>query len=220
MRNFLLGLLAGVLVVVVGTGVLVLSASQPTGAAPPAPQQSAPASPGGPPASLRKGETWLQSVDLDSPSVLTSEGPFQDVRASGTDVLVTAQGLRVGRLRLEATLPFAAAAQQVDGGVELYAAGAGRAGVRREASLLGRQVTVRATGTVSAVDGQLVIEPETVDLGGPDLVDSALSAAARRLVTIRHTVEGLPDGMRLVRVTVTDNGFRALLEGSNVALAS
>ena len=39
-------------------------------------------------------------------------------------------------------------------------------------------------------------------------------------MTIRHTVEGLPDGMRLVRVTVTDNGFRALLEGSNVALAS
>ena len=65
-----------------------------------------------------------------------------------------------------------------------------------------------------------MIEPETVDLGGPDLVDGALSAAARRLVTIRHTVEGLPDGMRLVRVTVTDNGFRALLEGSNVALAS
>jgi hypothetical protein len=39
-------------------------------------------------------------------------------------------------------------------------------------------------------------------------------------VTIRHTVEGLPEGMRLTRVTVSDNGFRATLEGSNVTLAS
>ena len=66
------------------------------------------------------------------------------------------------------------------------------AGVRREASLFGRQVTVQATGTVSAVDGQLVIEPETVDLGGPDLVDGALSAAARRLVTIRTPSRASP----------------------------
>jgi hypothetical protein len=219
-RNFLLGLLAGVLVVVLGAGALLLSASRPTGAAPPAPQQSAPPAPLPPPANLRKGETWLQSVDLSSTAVVTPDGPFSDVRANGTDVLVTAQGLRVGHLRLEATLPFAAAARQIDGGVELYAAGDGRAGVRRTASLAGRAVTLRATGTVAAVGGQLVIEPETVDLGGPDFLDAALSAAARRLVTIRHTVEGLPEGMRLTRVTVSDHGFRATLEGSNVTLAS
>ena len=133
MRNFLLGLLAGVLVVVAGTGVLVLSASQPTGAAPP-PQQSAPASPGGPPASLRKGETWLRSVDLDSPSVLTSEGPFRtSALRHGRAGHGPGTSGRTAPPRGDA--PFAAAAQQVDGGVELYAAGAGRAGVRREASL-------------------------------------------------------------------------------------
>jgi hypothetical protein len=219
-RNFLLGLLAGVLVVILGTGALVLSASRPTGAAQPAPQQSAPPPASTPPADLRKGETWLQDVDLSSATVVTPDGPFSDVRANGTDVRVTAQGLRVGHLRLEATLPFAAAARQIDGGVELYAAGDGRAGVRRTAGLAGRAVTLRATGTVTAVGGQLVIEPEAVDLGGPDFLDAALSAAARRLVTIRHTVEGLPEGMRLTRVTVSDNGFRATLEGSNVTLAS
>jgi hypothetical protein len=90
--------------------------------------------------------------------------------------------------------------------------------VRRTASFLGRTVVVRATGTVTADRGQLVIEPETVDLGGPGWLDAGLSAAARRLVTVRHAVQGLPKGMRLTRVSVVDGGFRAHLEGSGVVL--
>ena len=75
------------------------------------------------------------------------------------------------------------------------------------------------TGTVQAVDGQLVIEPETVDLDGPDWLDSAASALVRELVTIRHTVEGVPEGMALTSVAVQEGGFRAHLRGDDVALA-
>lgn len=56
------------------------------------------------------------------------------------------------------------------------------------------------------------------DLGGWDWVDSALSVAARQLVTIRHTVTGLPDGLALDAVTVQPAGFRATLSGSGVAI--
>lgn len=217
MRRFLLGVVTGVLAVAVALAAVVLAASQPGGAtASPAP--SATATAGAPPRDLRAGETWLETVELDSRSVLTPDGPFRDVRATGSDVRMSEQGLRAGTLRLDATLPFDAAARQIGQDVQLYAAGAGRAGVRRTASFLGRTVVVRATGTVTADRGQLVIEPETVDLGGPGWLDAGLSAAARRLVTVRHAVQGLPKGMRLTRVSVVDGGFRAHLEGSGVVL--
>lgn len=217
-RTFLLGVVSGVVAVVLGLVALVLVAGDP-GRAGPVPRPSAtPTALPSPPSDLGRGETWLQAVVLDSSAVVTPDAGFRDVRATGRDVRMTSAGLRAGMLRIEATLPFDAAARQIGSGLQLYAAGGGKAGVRRTATLLGRDVQVRATGTVRAVGGRLVIEPETVDLGGPDLLDDALSAAARRLVTIHHTVQGLPAGMRLTRVTVTDGGFRATLDGSDVVL--
>jgi hypothetical protein len=220
MRRFLLGVMTGVLVVVLALLAVVLAATEPDGTASPAPTPRSSATAPSPPRDLRPGETWLDAVELDSGSVVTPDGGFRDVHATGRDVRMTAQGLQAGRLRIEATLPFDAAARQVGGGVQLYAADGGRAGVRRSASLLGRTVTVRATGTVTARGGQLVIEPETVDLGGPDWLDAGLSAAARQAVTVHHTVQGLPRGMRLTRVAVVDGGFRATLNGSDVSLTS
>ena len=215
MRSFLAGVLTTLAALAVAAFVVV--ASLPV--ADPAPATPAPSTaPSGAPDSVAQGETWLRDVDLTSSDVLTSDGPLTQVRATGAGVRLTADGLRAERLDLGAVLPFATAARQI-GDVELYAAGNGRAGVRRTASVLGRDLAVRATGTVRAVDGQLVIEPETVDLGGPGLVDTALSAAARRFVTIRHTVTGLPAGMRLTGVSVVGDSFQATLAGTGVVLA-
>lgn len=221
MRRFLLGVVTGVLAVVAGLGAVLLAASEPGGTASsvPSPDASATAAPA-PPRDLRPGETWLATVELDSSAVVTPDGGFRDVHATGHDVRMTTHGLRAGALRIEATLPFDAAARQIGDGVQLYAAGSGRAGIRRTASVLGRDIVARATGTVTAVDGQLVIEPETVDLGGPGWLDAGLSAAARRLVTVHHTVQGLPQGMRLTRVSVADGGFRVQLDGTGVVLTS
>ena len=41
---------------------------------------------------------------------------------------------------------------------------------------------------MTADGGQLLIEPETVDLGGPSFLDSAASTLARSLATIRQDV--------------------------------
>jgi hypothetical protein len=217
MRSFLLGVLTGVVGLVLGVVVVLLVAGEPASPRPAPPTRTA--SPA-PPTDLRRGETWLGSVSLDSNAVVTGDGSFSDLQAAGTDVRMTDRQLQVGALSLEATLPFSSAARQIGEGVELYSAGGGRAGLRRTATLLGRTVAVNATGTVSAQGGQLVIEPETVDLGGPGWLDSGLSAAARRLVTIRHTVRGLPEGMQLTRVSVADSGFQAHLEGRDVVLAN
>src|SRR5579885_1848530 len=212
MRTFLLGVVVGLLIVALAAGALLVAVSHPSStAAPPAPSATASLTP---PSDLRKGETWLRTAVLDSSAVVTTEGGFQDIRATASDVRMTSHGLRAGVLAIDATLPFATAARQVGGGVQLYAAGGGLAGVRRPTQLLGRTVLLQATGAVAAQDGQLVIEPQTVDLGGPSSLNTLLSAVARNLVTIRQTVQGLPTGMRLTRVTVGPAGFRVHLEGS------
>jgi hypothetical protein len=214
MRAFLAGVLTTLVALAVAAVLVVLSLP----VADPAPPAAPPPNPVGAPGSVARGETWLGDAALSSSSVLTSDGPLSDVRATGRGVRLTPRGLRADRLAIEAVLPYATAARQIGNDVELYAARSGRAGVRRTATVLGRTVAVRATGTVRAERGQLVIEPVTIDLGGPDVLDSVLSAAARRLVTIRHTVTGLPAGMRLTEVAVAEGGFRAELTGTDVVL--
>lgn len=175
--------------------------------------------PSDPPTDLGPGETWLGDVDLSSSALVTPQGPLRDVHATGTNVRVSGDGLRVGTVTLTATLPFEVAATQVGHGVVLYDAGGGFAGVRRTATLLGQDLTVRATGVVSAVNGDLRIEPRTIDVGMPGFVNDALSAAASELVTIQQSIQGLPPGPRLTAVAVGPNGFAATLKGTDVTIA-
>ncbi len=218
MKQFALGAASMLVAVVLALTVVVWSIGSPgSGADVPAPTGTS-STPASAPTDLADGETWLGDVRLTSADVVTGDGGLSDVTAVGSDVTLTANGLRAGRLDLDATLPFETAAAQIGDGVSLYAADSGLAGLRRRVSVLGRDVEVRATGTVRAVDGRLVIEPRTVDLDGPDWLDSAASAVVRRLITIRHTVEGVPDGMALTSVSVQPGGFRAHLRGADVAI--
>jgi hypothetical protein len=97
-------------------------------------------------------------------------------------------------------------------------AGDGQATVTRNVELLGRQRSVSATGTVEVVGGRLVLEPSSIDLGGPAFLSVAVATGVRQLLTIDYVIEGLPDGLVLRDVVVRAGGFRATLEGSNVAL--
>lgn len=223
MKNFLLGVGAtlAVLLVAAVAGLLALG-----GGATPLPQTSSssvlgdtPAVPVEAPGDLGADETWLSAVQLRSESVVSPDADLVDVSTTGAGVRFSEKGLRATRLDIDATIPFDTVAEQVGEGVRLYAAGSGRAGVEREVSVLGRDLTVRATGTVLADRGQISVEPETVDVGGPALVNDAVSAVARSLVTIRQDVPGVPDGMRLTGVEVTDVGFRAQLTGTDVTIA-
>lgn len=175
--------------------------------------------PSAPPSDLAADETWLGDVDLKSSALVTPKGPLRDVRGIGSDVRVSTRGLRVGKVTLTGTLPFDVAAQQIGHGVVLYDAGGGLAGVRRTATVLGQDLSIRATGVVRAVDGDLRIEPKTVDVGLPGFVNDTLSAAVAELVTIQQSIQGLPPGLRLTAVSVGPNGFAATLEGSNVTIA-
>ena len=171
-----------------------------------------------PPADLAENETWLGAVELRGQDVVSADAELDDVVATGSGVRFSEAGLQADRLDLDATLPFETVATQVGEDVRLYDAGDGLAGIERQVTILGRDLTVRAEGTVTADGGQLLIEPETVDLGGPDFLDNALSSLASSLVTIRQPVPGVPEGMALTDVTVTDAGFAASLSGTDVTI--
>lgn len=219
MKRFLAGM-ATMLVLVVVTGLVAASRLGSLGTTTPHAVPMGPGvSPSAPPTDLGPDETWLGDVDLTSSALVTPDGPLRDVHATGTNVRVTTTGLRVGAVTLVATLPFEVAAEQVGHDVRLYDAGGGLAGIARSATVLGQDLTIRATGKVSAAAGDLLIEPQTIDVGMPGLVNDALSGVVRELVTVRQSIQGLPPGLRLTAVTVGANGFRATLTGTDVTIA-
>lgn len=218
-KQFVLGAVTMLVALLVAALALVWSVGSPGSGADVAAPTAAPTTRPTAPADLGKGETWLGDVRLTSSQVVTGDGGLTDVTAIGSGVTLTGDGLRASRLDIDASLPFATAASQIGGGVTLFAAEDGLAGLRRQVSVLGQDVEVRATGAVRAQGGQLVIEPQTIDLDGPDWLDSAASSIVRRLVTIRHTIEGVPQGMALTSVSVQANGFRAHLRGAEVTVS-
>ena len=225
-RDRLVGAVIGALVVLVLLVVLAVGAfvrlSGPAGSAsgdpPPAPVPTA-AGDATPPDDLAAGETWLGDVVLDAGSLLSTDADLRDVSAVGSGVLTGADGIRAGRLVVDATVPFDAVAQQIGPGTIVTAAPDGQASVRRTVQVLGRELDVVATGTVEVVGGRLVVEPRSIDVGGPSFLADAVAAAARELVVIEQHVDGLPEGLVLRQVAVTDIGFRARLDGDDVLIA-
>jgi hypothetical protein len=219
-RQFLLGVastLAALLVVA-----LVLLLSLGSGAPPGTPSPATSTVPPGvrlePPQDLAAGETWIGSVVLDGEDLVAPEGDLSVLEATGAGVRFDGNGMRAARLDLDVTIPFATIAAQVGPDTRVYAVSGGRAGVERQVTILGRDLTVRATGRVTADGGQLLIEPESVDLGGPAFVGAAVSAIARTLVTIRQPVPGVPEGMTLTDVSVSGAGVAASLTGTDVVI--
>lgn len=171
-----------------------------------------------PPADLRGDEVWLADLALDAGTVVTAGSMLRDVRAVGQDVVMRPEGLVAARLAVDATVPFEVVADELGNGTVVRAAGGGQAMVARTVEVLGRELRVTAIGTVEVEAGRLVVEPRSIDFGGPDFLSDAIAAVVRRLVTIEHAIEGLPEGLVLQDVTVQNDGFRANLRGEDVKL--
>ena len=227
LRDGLVGAGVAVLIMVLAVVVLLLaitrsasSGAVPTGPAEPTTPPAPGASAGRPPGDLAPGDLWLTGLTLDAQQLASPDGVLHDVVVSGQDVRTGASGLVAGALTVDATVPFELVAGQIGPDV---AVGPVRdrpeeAAVSRSFEALGRVLDVEATGTVRVRDGLLVIEPRTIDLGGPPLLADLLGALARELVTIEHQIEGLPDGLVLLDVAVQDDGFRARLGGTDVRI--
>ncbi len=223
MKDWLIGALGMVLLLGIAAVILWWAASSPVGGkaetAPPAADNGRLQGPEAP-ADLRDDEVWLADVVLDAGTVVTGDSLLRDVRAVGQDVVTGPDGSVAGRLTVDATVPFEVVAAQLGGGTTVRAADDGQATVTRTVEVLGRELPVEATGTVDVEGGRLVVEPRSIDIGGPDFLSDSLAAAVRRLVSIEHDIEGLPGGLVLQEVSVQGDGFRAGLLGTDVELGS
>jgi hypothetical protein len=219
-RDRLTGAAVAVLLLLAALAVLLWWVSEPAGlrAGPSAtPPAAAPPGSPRPPADLAADESWLADVVLDAGVVITPGSQLQDVRAVARAVRTGPDGSRAGSLVVDATVPFEVVARQLGSGIVVRRSGS-RAQVVRTVVVAGRQLRVVATGDVTVVAGRLVVEPRSIDVGGPGLLARSLADVARQLVTIEQEVEGLPEGLVLQRVIVEDGGFRAHLVGEDVRL--
>lgn len=220
-KDWVIGAVTMLLALTVGLLALWWSVSDPadgSDATRSAPSGNAVPTPQGPPKGLRNDEVWFADLVLGTDSVVAAGSHLRDVRAVGRDVTTRGDGLVAGWVSVQATVPFDVVERELGGETRIAAAGDGQATVTRNVEVLGRQRSVSATGTVDVVGGRLVLEPRSIDLGGPAFLSAAVATVVRQLLTIDYAIEGLPDGLDLRDVVVRADGFRATLQGSDVAL--
>ncbi|WP_104118997.1 LmeA family phospholipid-binding protein [Arthrobacter sp. B1805] len=223
-KDWVVGATAMILVLVVAVGTLWWLASNPadrekvvTGT--PAPGGSGQTRDAELPQNLPNDELWFSDLVLKAGTVMTEGSTLRDVQAAGQGVMTTPDGLNAAWLTVDATVPFDVVAQELGTGTVVRAAEDGQATVIRTVEVLGRELDVVATGTVTVEAGRLVVEPQSIDFGGPELLSGATAAVIRGLVTIEHDIEGLPEGLVLEDVTVHSDGFRATLQGEDISFA-
>lgn len=218
--DWLIGALGMLLLLLIGVAVLWFAVSTPAGSGAGEPGSTDPADgpAAGAPADLSEDEVWFGDLVLDSASAVAAGSDLRDVRAVGRDVVSGPGGLVAQQLTVDATVPFDVVAEELGGGARIRAAEDGQATVERSVEALGRDLPVTATGTVEVQGGTLVVEPTSIDVGGPGFLSDGIAAVVRRFVTIEHRIEGLPEGLELQDVTVQEDGFRATLTGQDVTL--
>lgn len=219
LRDGLLGAAVTVLVLALAVGIVVWSISEPAeggAAAPTTPRPTSSAA--GPPTDLGPAEMWLDDLVLDAGRVVLPDSTLRDVTASAQGVRTGPDGLVATTMVVDATVPFEVVADQIGEDAVVRAGEGSEAVVERDVEVGGRSFHVVASGSVEVVDGRLVVEPTTIDLGGPSFLAGLIGSVVRGLVTIEHEVEGLPEGLVLQEVVVQDDGFRASLSGDDVRI--
>lgn len=222
-KDWLIGAVGMLLVLAVAVVILWWTVSDPAGeskagAVPSPPAASERLPDAEPPVDLREDEVWLADLELAAGTVVAAGSTLHDVHAVGQGVLTGPDGLVATRLTVDATVPFEVVADELGDGTVVRAADDGQAMVVRTVEALGRELRVTATGTVDVEAGRVVMEPRSIDIGGPDLLSDGIAAVVRRFVTIEHDIEGLPEGLVLRDIAVQGDGFRAQLRGENVTL--
>ena len=219
-RDVLLGAVLMLLVLLVAVALLWWRVSEPVDrdAGPSTPVDTGKVWGLEPPTDLAEDEAWFAELVLDAYTLVAADAELRDVEAVGQDVVTSREAVVAGRVTVEATVPFEVVVEEIGDGVELSAAPAGQATVVRTVEVQGRELPVTATGTVDVVDGELLLEPQSIVVGDLDVLSDDLADVVRRLVTIQYDIEGLPEGLVLTDVVVQGDGFRATLHGEDVEL--
>lgn len=162
----------------------------------------------------------FEKVQVSTTSLRTDAGRATEVDATGLDVQAPGGGeLVVGRLRASGTVPYREVRQHIGEELLLEPAGDGQIRLRRDVTLRGRTVTVTARGEVRARGTRVRLVPTGFRLENGAAVSASVEALLADLFAARFPVPGLPDGVRIERVTAGEKGILVDVAGEDLTLA-
>jgi LmeA-like phospholipid-binding len=164
----------------------------------------------------------FDDVQVTTPSVKIGTGRADQVSGTAHDVTVPSSGApTVGSLTARGTIPYAEVVGQVhQDGLRLRAADSGQVQLRRQVSVLGRTYAIVARGRVTAKGDRLLVTPTSFELAGGGGVDQRLSDLIANRFTFTYRVHGLPEGVRIDRITAAPDGFVVDASGRDVRLTT
>jgi hypothetical protein len=164
----------------------------------------------------------FDEVQVTAAGLRADAGRARDVDATGLDVRAPSGGsVVVGRLRASGTITYADVLRRIGRPeLSLRAAGDRRVQLRRDVVLQGQEVTVTSRGTVRAEGTRVRLVPTDVRLEGGAAVPASVRALVTDQLAVRFRVPGLPDGVRIERVTATEDGFVVAVTGEQLELSS
>lgn len=144
----------------------------------------------------------------------------RDVTATGFDVEGPRDGrVTVGRLTAQGTVRYDEVLDEVGvPGLSLEHVGGGEVGLDREVTVLGRTLSVSATGRVEVEGDRLRIVPSGFELAGGETVDSGIRPLLVDRFSVTYPLRGLLDGLAVARVTARPDGFEVEISGEDVTL--
>lgn len=221
-RRILDGLIGAaiMLAVIAVVGIIVwLSMSKPSKTPAPAEHaQSSQPTTGEAPVDLGEKDVWIGDLEMQSSSMTLQSSTLEDVEAVATGLLSTEEGVTADYLDVTATVPFEEVTKRLGAGSTIAFGDENIATVERSIQFQGREIQVRASGTVEAIHGLVVVEPTEIDVEGPEFISWLATQAARQFVRIEYPIEGLPEQLVLEDVKVQEDGFRTRLTGHGVDL--
>ncbi|MGY1837754.1 MULTISPECIES: LmeA family phospholipid-binding protein [unclassified Modestobacter] len=159
----------------------------------------------------------LTAEELGQPAGTSADVVLRGVEVPLSDVLSgSVQEVPVERVDGTAMLSYELLSEQLGGDTTLAPAADGLQ-ITRTVEVLGAQVPLSATGTLS-LDGQvLVVDVEEASAAGVEIPDFVVDRAAD-LLDFRYSVPELPFGLQLTDVDARDDGVQVQVEATDTVL--
>lgn len=147
----------------------------------------------------------LTAEDLDQPEGTTAEVVLRGVEVPLSDLLAQSVGqVPVERIEGTATLAYELLSRELGPDTELMRDGDGLR-ITRTVDVVGQSVPLTATGTVTLVGDDLVVDVAEASGAGIEIPQELVGRAAD-LLDLRYSIPALPFGLELTGVTPAEDG--------------
>jgi hypothetical protein len=157
--------------------------------------------------------------ELGQPAGTRADIALHGVEVPLSSVLSGSVGeVPVERIDGTATLSYELLSAQLGGDTTLHREGDGLR-ITKTVELLGQEIPLTATGTVTLDGNDLVVDVANATGAGVDIPDLLVDRVAD-LLDLRYAVPALPFGLTLTSVTPADEGVDVTVEATDTVLAT